>query len=108
LLQDYGIEVIMLQSQKLTTELNKKNYKTDSGKLKALRTIARANKDSNPALAIEALSMVDYVEKQQADERFGVALVEYARVVGVKPSALTRDQVKTQRQKFDTEEALSE
>jgi DNA polymerase elongation subunit (family B) len=95
----------MLQSQKLTEALNKKNYKTMSGKLKGLKAIARANKDSNPDLAIEALSMVDYVEKQQADERFGLMLAEYARVVGVKPSMLTRAQIKTQRQKFDTEEA---
>lgn len=95
----------MIQSQKLTTELNKKNYKTVSGQLKALRTIARVNKDSNPALAIEAQSMVDYLEKQQAEEKFGVALTEFARVSGVKPSQLTRAQVKAQRQLFDAEEA---
>jgi hypothetical protein len=95
----------MLISQRLTTELNKKNYKTVAGQLKALRAIVRANQDSLPELAIEAQSMVDYLERQQADERFNLALVEYARVNGTKPSMLTRAQVKAQRVKFDAEEA---
>lgn len=95
----------MIQSQKLTTELNKKNYKTVDGQLKALRAIARANAKSSPELAIEAQSMVDYLEREQANERFNLALVEYARVVGVKPSQLTRAQVKAQRQQFDAQEA---
>lgn len=95
----------MLQSQKLTEELNKSNYKTVAGQLKALRAIARANKDSSPTLAMEATSMVDYLEKQQTEERFSLALAEYARIVNTKPSMLTRAQIKAQRQIFDTEEA---
>lgn len=95
----------MIQSQELTDALNKKSYKTVNGQLKALREIAKANEKGAPTLAREALAMVDYLEKKKADDRFSLALVEYARIVGVKPSQLTRAQVKAQRQQFDIEEA---
>lgn len=96
----------MIQSQRLTDELNnKKGYKTSAGKAKALRSIARTHRKSNPDLALEAQAMVDYLEKQQTDERFALYLAEYARIVNTKPSMLTRAQIKAQRQKFDTEEA---
>lgn len=92
----------MIASRELEEALSAKGYKSDKGKIKALKSIA---KSGDSALALEAMAMVDYIETAGTEERFMQYLTEAARLQGKRPHELDRSQVKALRQQFDAEDS---
>jgi hypothetical protein len=90
----------MIESQKLQAALNSKGYKTEKGRIKALKTLAKS-KDAE--LAFEATTVLEYNVKRAVECDFEAYLEKASKILGKRPAALTRAQVKSVRQKFEAE-----